>query len=119
MPETIPRDSTILSVAPTLKRPRDFAANILHLMRKAEQAHGPVVVRIGITGMGIFPNFRIESTDGKMKTAYDGVTYKPFGEIGTVDQNWGTRSSTLQEVADLVAQLTKFQREKAGYASRT
>ncbi len=119
MPEPIPSDSTILSVAPRLKRPRDFAANVLHLMKKAEQDHGSVIVRIGITGMGILPNFRIESINGNMKVAYDGVTYKPFAEAGTHDQNWSTHGTTYQEVADLVAKLTILQRQKSGFTLRT
>ena len=103
MARTLSKDATIADVAPTLRAGDVFVAQVRHLMMKTEKERNrAVVARIGTTGQGILPNFRIDEADGAPIEAYDGVTFKPFGEKGTRDANWGTKAMTLPEITELL-----------------
>jgi hypothetical protein len=105
MPKTLPKDASIADIAPTLKDGAVFAAQVRHRMIQAEKSHGPVVARIGVTGQGVAPNFRVDAVGGHPIMAYDGQSYEAFGELNTDDANWSSASMTLQEVTDLVAKM--------------
>ena len=114
MARTIPKDATIADVAPTLRAGDVFVAQVRHLMVKIERERNcAVVARIGTTGQGIMPNFRIDETDGLPIEAYDGVTFKPFGEIGTRDANWGTKAMTLPEITALLEGMRNIKSKSA------
>jgi hypothetical protein len=105
MPTAISNDASIADIAPTLKDGAVFAAQVLHRMTQERKSHGPVVARIGITGKGVIPNFRIDTVSGEPIKSYDGQSYEPFSEINTYDKNWSTASMTFEEVRELVAKM--------------
>ena len=69
----IPPNATIRHVLPSLATDRGvYVANVRHQMNKTQKEHGAVTVRIGITGNGSFPSFRIDRTGGGPSIAFDG-----------------------------------------------
>jgi hypothetical protein len=105
MPTTISNDTSIADIAPTLKDGAMFTARVRQRMIQEQKLHGPVVARVGVTGKGVAPNFRIDTVSGQPIKSYDGQSYEPFSELNTHDKNWSTASMTLQEVSDLAAKM--------------
>jgi len=110
MTSTLPQNATILDILSTHYRAADFTANILAIMRRAERERGPVVVKLGVTGAGKLPNFRIDSLEGDWSLgAFDGVSYQPF-ETGSEKDNWSSKGMDFKEVEELLRKLRNFKR---------
>jgi hypothetical protein len=90
-----------------------YVANIRHLMTQAEKAHGPVAVRLGVTGQGLYPSFRLETLDGEFIESYGGQTFRPFGALNTHLENWSSKSAALHEVTELLTKMRNIKSKKA------
>jgi hypothetical protein len=111
MPGTLHPDATLHDIVDTHPKPRSFVAGIRHIMFKTEKDRGPVVVRIGVMGEGISPNFRIDAANGLWSLgAFDGVSYQPFNAVDRIG-NWSTARMSLPEVDMLLTELTRLKRK--------
>jgi hypothetical protein len=133
------RDATIADVLTTLKNPKQYLRGVLENLHacKSQKQMGQkseVVTRIGITGEGIAPYYRIDYSaelSGKglggrtMRAtfgAFDGRTHKiiaAFAETSNhreesilVDEHWSTRSMSLEDVQNLLGQIRGFRRKE-------
>jgi hypothetical protein len=53
-------DSTLADVLATLAKPENYVRGMLENMYACKREHGNATARIGITGGGVAPNYRIE-----------------------------------------------------------
>jgi hypothetical protein len=116
MPETIPSDSTVESVWPHLTYQKDYVSGALQKMRQCNQAHGNSSIRIGVTGTGQRPYYRVtyNAPDGSEQifaSFYD--THEPL-ENGFVDSgNWSDKSMTFDELLNFYADKIGFKGKRA------
>lgn len=106
----LPSDATVRDVA------RDtYARGVLDNMWHCRKKVGEPVVRIGVTGIGVCPNYRIEYVDKikdkiKIFGTYRGSgDHSPLftGNEGLRDEHWSTETMTLEDVAQLRSELQK------------
>lgn len=130
------RDATIADVLATLAKRERYLRGVLQNLYTCQKQQrvqkGDVVARIGITGRGTFPHYRIDYYDdvdlsaiglGRRTMpatfgAFDGRTHKviaAFAEASVQreesilkDEHWSTRSMSLEEVANLLGQIRGF-----------
>lgn len=111
--EQIPRNATIADVLPTLADQEDYVRRVLSTLSGMRREHGDVVVRIGVTGKGFLPNYRVDHA-GELSvpiSAFDGATHKPFSEVASIDtDNWSTGSMTLDDVRGLLGRIRGLSR---------
>lgn len=109
MADTIPKDSTIASVWDKLKNPREYVATVRHKMMTCAKMHGNAEVRIGVTGRGYQPCYRITFTEGDEERIYGSYwdNHQPLEREDAVNQNWSTASMSADEIdAFLKAKVT-------------
>jgi hypothetical protein len=56
----LPEDAMIADITASLDNPADYVRGVLGNMVEYRKEHGSAVARIGITGRGIAPHYRIE-----------------------------------------------------------
>jgi hypothetical protein len=114
MAKFMEKDSTLADVAATMKNADVYVANIWHLMKRAGgEANRPVAVRVGVTGKGLHPSFRLETLDGKFIESYDGQTFRPFEERNSHLENWSSKSAASHEVKELLEKMRNIKSKKA------
>src|SRR5947209_5489022 len=88
--EHIAPDATIANVMSSLSQPEDYLCRVLQTIHEMRKAHGEVTVRIGITGQGKMPHYRVDDTAGKPIQAFDYLG-EPFPDYRAVEtQAWST-----------------------------
>jgi hypothetical protein len=99
--KSIAPDATIAHVVPTLGNPEEYVRQVLGTLYGVQREHGEVVVRVGLTGKGHCPNYRVDAAATSTAIdAFDGQSHRPFTDVKTIEtQNWSTSSMTLEEVA--------------------
>lgn len=97
-------DATIHSVRNMLDSEITYVSQVHQAMFERQKEHGPVVVRIGITGTGRRPSYRIETADGTgSPIAFDAQTQRPFTDVNVNSPwNWSTNAMTFDEVDALL-----------------
>jgi hypothetical protein len=99
-------DATILDVLPILDNAETYVRKVLDRM-KEYQSGGEIVVRIGTTGTGKFPSYRLDYAEGEIIQAFGGQAHRPFTDVGIIDgANWSIGSMTLEEVKRLYEKLS-------------
>jgi hypothetical protein len=102
MPRLSP-DATIADIMSSLAQPEDYLRRVIGTMIKMKKVHGEVIVRIGVTGKGKMPHFRIDDPTGKPIQAFDYLG-EPFTEYRAVDTKaWSTQTMTYDAVRSLLA----------------
>jgi hypothetical protein len=73
---------------------------------------GEISLRLGVTGTGQIPNYRIENAEGIPILAVDGATHEEWPEhIGFGGSStWSQATMSRQEVEDLLGELRGFSR---------
>lgn len=102
--DKIDPSSTLADVWWRISGPDAYAADIMGSMHKLRPRGEDVVVRIGVTGTGQRPNYRVEDQRGELASiAYDGATHLPFPdkEQSGATRTWSTQILSYQDVADL------------------
>ncbi len=118
MPTPLPSNATLNDLRSSPLEKVSFARKALGVMSKARSSHGVVVLRMGVTGTGQQPNYRLEDASGNPLLAIDGGNHKPwpeganFGEPG----NWSSVTMTYEDVAGVIASITGY---KSGAPSKT
>ena len=101
--DSIPADSTIVTIWNRLTHADDFASGVLSSMHALRSRGEDVVVRLGITGAGKQPNYRVEDAKGEhASVAYDGATHRPFPEHEQLEtrKTWSSEVMTYLAVAE-------------------
>lgn len=97
---TLPLDATIINVLATLAKPEGYVRGMLENMYACKREHGNTTARLGITGGGVAPNYRIEFENDDYALKVGGVSFFKIGIVGVFDG----RSHKLIEWIDNVAQ---------------
>jgi hypothetical protein len=109
MPAKIPSNSTLLSVWPHLADPRVYVAGARHKMMTCLQKHGNAHVRIGVTGTGQKPCYRIfHKTEAGTEVVYGSFwdNHEPLENEDAVTNNWSTASMDFSEVDAFLKEQT-------------
>ncbi|SRR6266849_7097093 len=123
-------DATIADVLATLAKPESYVRGMLENLYECKGEHGSAESRIGITGGGKAPNYRVEFSLPQNSLGlkigilgvFDGRTHKPIEwieeiaeekeEMPVKDEHWSSRSMTLNEVARFLGQIRRSKRDK-------
>jgi hypothetical protein len=126
----IPDDATIRDVLRLLTDPEEYVRGVLGNMHECRSHYGTASVKIGVTGAGHAPHYRIEyPVDGTTKffAAYNGRNHEQredWGEL-TLDallgrasmpdhplfrESWSTRVMQLEEVIALLGEIRGVRR---------
>jgi hypothetical protein len=104
-------DSTIADVVDTLIDRENYLRGVVGNLSPRHRQHGSAVVRIGITGEGKAPHYRVETppdAPGNQpgRTAFNGRNHEILVDDDLMmEQNWSERSMTLAEVRTLLGQV--------------
>ena len=103
----IPEDASLLDVMPTLQKPEEYVRVILENLFKCERGHDSCSVRIGITGEGKSPYYRIDFVDKDGTVGLFGsFAGKVAGRgIEIHEDTWSSRSMNKDEVAAILGQI--------------
>lgn len=112
MPTRLPPDATIASVWNFLTNPRPYVAAVRHKMELCHKMHGNAAVRIGVTGTGQKPCYRITYGTQSDETIYGSYwdNGDPLEKEDAISANWSTASMSFDEV-------DAFFKEKINYGS--
>ena len=105
MPPKIPSNSTVASVWPHLAHSREYVAGVRQKLMTCEKEHGNAHVRIGVTGTGQKPCYRVfHLTDQNTETVYGSYwdNHDPLDHSDAVTPNWSTASMTFKEIDDFL-----------------
>ncbi len=111
MKTSLSQDATLRDVLPSLDNPENFVRQALGVMHDATKEHGSVVMRLGITGTGRAPNYRLENAEtGDPIMALDGANHRrwPDGEIFLAAPNWSTAVMSKDAVANLLGEIRGY-----------
>ena len=101
MSTTLAPDSTLRDLKTTMDGPENFVRQVVgSMMRIGKQVGEPVVVRLGVTGKGRAPNYRIETVaEQRLVAAIDGANHSAWPEDVRFDatSTWSTATMTLPE----------------------
>jgi hypothetical protein len=108
--DTVPEDSTVASVWAKLKEPRQYIAGVRQKLMTCVSQHGNAEVKIGVTGRGYQPCYRITYKVGNVEHIYGSYwdNHQPLGRQDAVGQNWASTSMAAYEV-------DSFLKEKIGW----
>lgn len=117
------REATLGDVAYTLTKPERYVRRALANMHIAERDHGDLVLRIGVTGSGQIPHYRLDTREVRRifdtesiaylaVQAFNGRNHEPLvteGEEADIlrEEHWSTASMTREEVANLLGAIRK------------
>lgn len=105
MSEKIPANSTVASIWTRLTNQRDYVAGVRHKAERCRKVHGNAYVKIGVTGSGQKPCYRVSymTADGAEKifgSYWD--MHEPLDNERAVNTNWSTAAMTFQEIHTLM-----------------
>lgn len=111
MPNSLPKNATLRDILPSLNKPESYVRQVVGVMHDATKEHGQIVMRLGVTGTGRIPNYRIERAEsGTPVMALDGANHKrwPDGENFAAALNWSTTVMNKEEVAALLGEIRGY-----------
>lgn len=115
----LPADATITSIARLLGNPEEYVRQTFgHLHRIRREAKANARLRIGRTGTGDMPNYRIEilaedaTVVGDPQT-FRGDNHQPlFEDNSDLDEpRWSTATSTYAEVQALLGEIRAIRKK--------
>jgi len=114
---TIPEDSTIATVWPGLTHRHAYVRGVLDKLRKCKKENGNAAVRIGVTGTGQKPYYRIfYFSDNGGEAVITGSyfdTHAPFDETQVaMTDNWSSQHMDFSEVAEFFAEKIGWKGKK-------
>lgn len=108
-------DATLRSVISSLLDPDDFVSRAFGVVHVATKEHGSVLMRLGVTGTGKLPNYRLDSAaTGQPIVAIDGNNHAPWAGPSDISRpdNWSTATMTKGEIEALLGELRNFKRKE-------
>ena len=111
MPKTIPPDSTIRTVWPGLTHQRPYASGVLHKMRQCNAKQGPSSVRIGVTGSGQKPYYRIFYLEEGRPVVFGSFqdNHNPLEADFADTTPWSSQAMTFDELLNFYADTIGYQ----------
>jgi hypothetical protein len=125
--------ATIADIVSTLESPVKYVRGVFGNMIDFRKEHGDAFVRIGTTGRGIYPHYRVEAELSpyqiddewdpvKNFTAFNGKNHKKLDWEWPIvrGHNWSAETMNCDEVQQLLGSLRNFKRqgEKIRYAAQ-
>lgn len=116
-------DAVIADIVVSLDNPIGYVRGVLGRMFECEKENGSAIVRIGTTGRGKSPHYRVEpelSFDSfnpeardKHFAAFHGRSHKKldWGYDELRGEHWSSKEMTLEEVQKLLGELRKFEKK--------
>lgn len=114
MTDTIPVDSTVASVWSKLKNPRQYVAGVRQKMMTCAKQHGNAEVKIGVTGKGYQPCYRITYKVGDAEHIYGSYwdNHHTLEREDALNQNWAKASMATDEVDSFLKEKINWQAPK-------
>jgi hypothetical protein len=114
----LPPDATIPGILDQLIDRVSYVRGVLGNMGPYRLREGSAVVRIGITGEGKAPNYRLEcqpGEDGARDTAKDqafnGSGHKVFRDDSVLrEEHWSKQASSFEDIQGLMGRLNRSPR---------
>ncbi len=121
----MPPDATLAYVMSTLEKPEDYVCGMLQHLYDCKREHGDASARIGTTGWGASPHYRIEypfqsKVLPRVKVgifgAFDGRSHKLIEWIdkasqldGSIlrDEHWSTCPMSIDDVTAFLAYIRR------------
>ncbi|KQP00286.1 hypothetical protein [Methylobacterium sp. Leaf91] len=105
MPTKIASDSTIATVWPHLTNQRNYVAGARHKAQQCRDQHGNAFVKIGVTGSGQKPCYRVfyKGADGSeviFGSYWD--MHDPLDNERALNSNWSSVAMTYEEIHALM-----------------
>ena len=107
------KGATLREIRPMLADPEHFVSKAFGVIHKASKTDSSVRLRLGITGTGQYPNYRLEDATGKPTVAIDGANHEPWPEGEKFDgsDTWSDATMTRHEVESLLGEIRNFERK--------
>jgi hypothetical protein len=121
----MPPDATLAYVMSTLARPEDYVRGMLRNLYDCKREHGGASARLGLTGGGVSPHYRIEfplqlealpNVSNGIFGAFDGRSHKLIDWIdeasqseGSIlwDEHWSTNPMGIGDVTAFLAYIRR------------
>jgi hypothetical protein len=110
MTDLLPADATIASLLDRLNSPNNYIQNVFKHMWDCKKKFGDASVRIGISGEGKAPHYRIEYTNDRgtaIYGVYRGQGHKLFDDLGDSNIIDIVLSDDPNEFAEVANELEK------------
>ncbi len=104
---SIPSNSTITDTSQRLVNPVEYVPAVYGKLHRAHKNYPFAVVRIGCTGEGKFPNYRIEDGHGVVVCGpFNGQSHGDLTNAGNPEEeNWSSNAMTHSELKTLLQQV--------------
>jgi hypothetical protein len=132
----LPKSATISVIIGRLRDPEAYLRGVLNNMMLCKRQHGSAVVRIGTTGEGLIPHYRVEPSATELEAltpellastheeveqhsthrlatyynAYRGTSHEKldWGHRELQAESWSSQSMSLDEVRDLLGKVRDY-----------
>jgi hypothetical protein len=110
----ISSDATIADITHLLADPVEYVRRIMENMMSGPYDRDDAVVRIGVSGKGVAPNYRIEYPNQPELASlglavgadtYSGIGHKELGHYGQRGEQWSTRAMLYTDLRGLIGTL--------------
>jgi hypothetical protein len=113
-------DATIVDIVRSLNKPESYVRGVLENLYACKRALNDAQVRIGITGQGKVPHYRVEPLwagsalreDSHVFGVFNGWNHKPLSDGPSTHVCWSTEAMELDEIAALLGELRGFNPRK-------
>jgi len=107
------KNVTLRDIRSKLSNRESYVAAAFGVVHRAAREHGDIVMRLGVTGTGQAPNYRIETNSGEVLFAIDGSNHERWaaGERFDGADTWSQSVMTRTEVEELLGELRNFRRK--------
>ena len=108
----IPLDSTVASVFHLLDRPLYYVAVVYSKLIEQHKTHLPAHVRIGVTGEGVMPNYRIEHA-AVLTGPFRGNNHELMVHANNAQaQTWSTATMSFDEFEQFLMNFQVKQKDE-------
>ncbi len=103
----IARDATLASIRKKLDKPEDFVIGAMRNMRPLWRDNPDTRLRIGVTGKGKAPNYRLEPTESTEGVAFNGANHEPFPPDEQINgaANWSTATMSWLDLQATMGEI--------------
>ena len=88
--DIVAADATIRDIVGRLNKPAEYLRRVLEHMYECKREFGTAFVRIGVTGNGRAPNYRIEyskdSFSQRIFMVYNGISHRQIDDLGDLGE---------------------------------
>ncbi|MBV1701065.1 MAG: hypothetical protein KGQ46_04520 [Hyphomicrobiales bacterium] len=104
MADKLTPNDTIATIFHRLTHPRDYIARVRHEMLTCKDKHGSSYVKIGVTGKGIKPCYRITYDDNGAEAIYGSYwdMHDPLDNEHAINSNWSLARMDFAEIDQLM-----------------